>query len=706
MNRPPPPRPLPASLAARFETLGVLGHGGMGIVYRVRDRPSGRLAALKVMLLPPSDALQKRFLIEAETLAKVKHPHVLQHLAHGICPEGETFLVTALLEGHGMDALPPGTAIRQPLLDVARGLDAVHRAGVLHRDIKPGNMFCTHEGRGVLIDFGLVKDPERTALTKTGAFVGTARFLAPEVFTGGEATAAADWYAWGVSLYRLIFGACPYEMSEVMAAAQTGQWAPPDLRHLDPDSPEGTLLRGLLTADPARRIQRLDQVEALLAPRPAPTPRPETWTISEPLEPSPSPASPDPGSSPGPAAGSSGDLGSSPAARSGAHAPPRLSTTTTASPTRAGPRAAAAVAVAAGFATTFFWPRPAPPAPRPAPAPPSAPAARPPIEVAGEALQATAARLFEVTAPLRANFDDDSTWADLRKKKQVFADVEVDRSLDDFRDALIEYVELLSGLPDPEVQARPFELFQLLTKVQHRVFGHFDELEEDIGDIGFLARLKGGAADPREVTHESRRATIERMQGLRTRFHQALAWMPASQAALLVRLMMAGFAGPAEAADDNRYLDQQMAEALPPEYAFCLLFAATEQASRFAKAALRGHPFMARRVLSLRPFLALERPGLTPPQASSLLSSVFARLLGRIESEGDPEVLAATRQLIDLAPAVIDAAPGPFVGPLDRTVQRQRRRKKVAPAILDALQALLDRATRAAEAQGATGAAP
>ena len=264
------PLTLPPELVARYTPLAVLGRGAMGVVLRARQRELRREVAIKLLLDPGHDGLRTRFQREARSLAAVSHPNVLQVYEYGIGADGCPFLVTEFVEGVSLDSadarLPDPLGV---MLQVADALDAVHEAGLVHRDVKPANVLLTRDGRAVLADFGLVHDPDRTRLTATGHFVGTLSYLAPEVLLGKRGGAEADWYAWGLTLYRLVAGRHAFTNEQLLAMIGGGAVAGvfPALPPLpDPAAQArlGPLLAATIDPEPAMRPRSRAEVDRLL----------------------------------------------------------------------------------------------------------------------------------------------------------------------------------------------------------------------------------------------------------------------------------------------------------------------------------------------------------------------------------------------------------------------------------------------------------
>lgn len=254
----------PDALRERYEPLGALGQGAMGAVFRVRDRNVGREAALKLLRLAKRGDLRRRFQQEASMLARLEHPGILRVFDFGEA-EGDVYMVTELLEGDSLDRLPPPQDALAWMLPVAEALEVVHEEGLVHRDVKPANIFRTTEGRMVLLDFGLALDPEVTRMTVEGGVVGTMAYMAPEVMGLAEAMAASDWYSWGVSLYWLVERRHPYQYPDLLQAAGGGGLPPMRLDKTPAHSAIERVLRGTIRADPARRLQGVAALQGAIA---------------------------------------------------------------------------------------------------------------------------------------------------------------------------------------------------------------------------------------------------------------------------------------------------------------------------------------------------------------------------------------------------------------------------------------------------------
>ncbi len=232
--------------AGRYELQSLLGKGAMGTVYRARDTLVGDVVALKTLDLGQGagpDALE-RFRREVRLARRISHPHVAR--MHDLGEDaGRSYLTMELIEGSDLKGLldrerplTPARAARIALA-VCEGLAAAHAAGVVHRDLKPGNVLVETSGRVVLTDFGIARALVDTATAHTQGLVGTPMYMAPEQVSGGSADARTDLYAVGLMLYEMLTGERPFQGDSVLAVAMARlRQPPPDPRLRVPGLPD------------------------------------------------------------------------------------------------------------------------------------------------------------------------------------------------------------------------------------------------------------------------------------------------------------------------------------------------------------------------------------------------------------------------------------------------------------------------------------
>ncbi len=261
----------PSELLTRYRPIRPLGAGGMGAVFLCRELSEYRNVAIKVLRDPHDASLLARFSREADTLSRIHHPNLLRIMEHGDTSLGP-YIVTEYLEGERLDELTEPFDVLKSMLQVAGGLDAMHEMGLIHRDVKPTNIMLTDDGRAVLIDFGLVHAVDDTTLTREGAVVGTACFIAPEQMRAEKPTSASDWYGWGISLFQLLEHRFPYDLPDLLKIAGGADVPGPEFRAIDPDGPLAELIRRAISPDPRRRPRSRAEAEAVLKGEALPEP--------------------------------------------------------------------------------------------------------------------------------------------------------------------------------------------------------------------------------------------------------------------------------------------------------------------------------------------------------------------------------------------------------------------------------------------------
>ncbi|MEV5434631.1 serine/threonine-protein kinase, partial [Streptomyces sp. NPDC052682] len=212
-------------IAGRYRLETAIGRGAMGEVWRAYDETLGRPVAVKLLLGQDSDpTAASRFRLEAQTAGRLNHPHVVGVLDFGAY-EDRLFLVMELVQGDSLAGVLarsgplPAERVADIAAQAAAGLAVAHRQGVVHRDIKPGNLLLAADGTVKIGDFGIARfvDDPAAALTATGQIVGTSLYLAPERALGKPAGPAADVYALGCVLYHLLTGRPPFHAESAMA---------------------------------------------------------------------------------------------------------------------------------------------------------------------------------------------------------------------------------------------------------------------------------------------------------------------------------------------------------------------------------------------------------------------------------------------------------------------------------------------------------
>jgi serine/threonine protein kinase len=240
------------------------GRGGMGVVYVATHLALNRRVALKLIApgLSADEGFRERFKQESMTAASIDNPNVIP-IYHAGEEDGKLYITMRYVEGTDLRAMiardgkiPPRQAA-EIVSQVAAALDAAHRSGLVHRDVKPANVLIGEGGQAYLTDFGLTKHAgSQGGLTQTGTFVGTLDYIAPEQLRGKRIDARADVYSLGCVLYQSLTGAVPYDRDSDLDKL----WAhvhepPPALRVVRPDLPEalGDVLSRSMAKEPGER---------------------------------------------------------------------------------------------------------------------------------------------------------------------------------------------------------------------------------------------------------------------------------------------------------------------------------------------------------------------------------------------------------------------------------------------------------------------
>ena len=254
----------------RYEILGKLGEGAMGVVYRARDNAIGRVVALKMLSaeLGAEDELHHRFRREAEAIGRLSHPNIVTVYDLGES-EGQLYMAMELLEGDDLRSLierrvevPLSDRVRV-LVQICDGLAYAHSRGVVHRDIKPANIVVTAAGRVKILDFGLARVATRATITRKGMILGTPDYMAPEQAMGKAVDGRSDIFSAGSVFYEFLTGEKPFKGKTLHSVLfQIIQEEPDPVLTLSPDLPTrlAAVVHAMLVKDPDKRYPSMEAV--------------------------------------------------------------------------------------------------------------------------------------------------------------------------------------------------------------------------------------------------------------------------------------------------------------------------------------------------------------------------------------------------------------------------------------------------------------
>jgi hypothetical protein len=269
-------------LSGRYRLIEQIGRGGMGTVWWAHDEAEDREVAVKEIHLPPSLGHRERLNLlrrtEREALAagRLRHPGLIA-VHDMVIEDSRPWLIMEYVPARSLEDVFVDDGPISPRrvaeigVQLLAALRAAHAAGIVHRDVKPGNVLLEGSGRVVLTDFGIATYDGATTLTQTGTFMGSPAYVAPEVARGEPATPSSDLWSLGATLYAAVEGRPPYDHETAMATLSALVTSEPD-----PPTRAGPLrpvLAGLLTKDPARRLTA-ERAAGLLARASAPPPAP------------------------------------------------------------------------------------------------------------------------------------------------------------------------------------------------------------------------------------------------------------------------------------------------------------------------------------------------------------------------------------------------------------------------------------------------
>ncbi len=256
-----------------YEILSVLGLGGMGKVYKVRNVISDRVEAMKILLpdLTSHQSLADRFLREIRLLASLNHPNIAS-LRTALNYENQLVMIMEFVEGetlsNRLSRAPISTAEAVDYSDqILSALSYAHKQGIIHRDIKPANMMLTTQGVVKLMDFGIARSATDGTLTSTGTTLGSLNYMPPEQVRGESADARSDIYSFGVSLYELLTGKLPFQADSqysLMTAHLNQLPAAPITMRTDLPASLNEIIMMAMAKDPAQRFQTADAFRAAL----------------------------------------------------------------------------------------------------------------------------------------------------------------------------------------------------------------------------------------------------------------------------------------------------------------------------------------------------------------------------------------------------------------------------------------------------------
>lgn len=255
----------------RYELLQKIGHGGMGVVYRGRDTVIGRLVAVKMLIsdIDVSDETRQRFFREAKSAGQLTHRNIITIYDFGE-ESGRAYIVMELLSGESLTAVlarPVKLPVEQQteiMMRISEGLAFAHSRGIIHRDVKPANLFLTTDGQVKILDFGVARIAS-SKLTRSGLLVGTPDYMSPEQVMGMVVDQRSDVFSAGAVFYQLLTGRKPFAAKRLPDVLNRVRLQPPDpITEAEAPPDLAAIVMKALEKDPLQRYQRIVEMLASL----------------------------------------------------------------------------------------------------------------------------------------------------------------------------------------------------------------------------------------------------------------------------------------------------------------------------------------------------------------------------------------------------------------------------------------------------------
>ncbi len=267
------PRIKEGTRLGRYEVLGEVGKGGMSVVYRAIDSELKRDVAIKVLhdFLMSEESARSRFHREAMSVAKLRHPHIIDIYDYSGTEAEFNYIVTDFVEGCNLGRIILSGEITQPEVGlliarpVADALAHAHQEGIIHRDLKPENILIGTDGRLKLTDFGIARTIDHQTMTMTGTLLGSPAYMAPEYIEGQVIDEKVDIFAFGAMVYQLLTGELPFQgptPAALLLSITTGNYRPPNEVNTSIHGDIARLIIRCMAMNPANRFQTMGEVRS------------------------------------------------------------------------------------------------------------------------------------------------------------------------------------------------------------------------------------------------------------------------------------------------------------------------------------------------------------------------------------------------------------------------------------------------------------